>query len=92
MSIIDEIKKVISVCIPNNFRSISDKITESSDLFNDLGFDSMAQIGLMIELEKRFDVTIDDEESAGLRTVGQIKNYIFALLEEKNGTRKRETL
>jgi acyl carrier protein len=38
-----------------------DKITDNSNLFNDLGADSLDAIEVIMELEKQFNCSIDDK-------------------------------
>lgn len=55
------------------------KLTDSTDLFDELGADSLDRVELVIELESEFSIDIDDEEGLALRTVGDV----VALCERK---------
>ena len=52
------------------------RITEDTNLQDDLGVDSLDAVELVIVLEDLFDIDIPDEEAEGLRTVGDIVRYI----------------
>ena len=47
-----------------------------SRLFEDLGADSANVMMLIMDLEAEFNLTVEDEMLTGIRTVGDIVNYI----------------
>ena len=49
-----------------------DQITDDSDLFNDLGADSLDAIEVVMELEKEFNCYIDDQLIEKFRTVNDV--------------------
>ena len=53
-----------------------DKITATSDIFEDLGADSLDVMTLLTSLEDEFGVTIEDDQVQNFRTVGDIVSYI----------------
>jgi acyl carrier protein len=53
-----------------------ERLTNSSSLVEDLGADSLAIVELMMEMEEEFDITIGDEDTLGLKTVGDLLDYI----------------
>lgn len=53
-----------------------DKITLESNLFNDLGFDSIEAFELVAAIEEEFGATISDEDAENLKTVKNIVDYI----------------
>ena len=55
-------------------RSFCEDITPNLKLKEDLGLDSLNMVELMVELEERFSIEIDesDLDPAALQTVGQI--------------------
>jgi acyl carrier protein len=48
------------------------QITDDSDLFNDLGADSLDAIEIVMELEKEFNCYIDDQLIEKFRTVNDV--------------------
>jgi acyl carrier protein len=49
-----------------------DKITDDSDLFNDLGADSLDALEITLELEKEFNCSIDDQLIEKVRTIKEL--------------------
>lgn len=56
----------------------SDKIDMNSKVIEDLGADSLDVVEMLMVLEDEFNVTVSDEESLQLKTVGDIVNLIDA--------------
>ena len=53
-------------------------VTRETRLREDLGIGSLAMIDLVVAAEDRFEVSIPDEDVDGLRTVGDVVDYIRA--------------
>ena len=51
-------------------------VREDASFTNDLGADSLETVELMMDLEKEFNITIPEEESEKLSTVGDAIAYI----------------
>jgi acyl carrier protein len=56
----------------------ADKVTLEANIFEDLGADSLDAVELNLALEERFDITIDEEVMAQIKTVGDIVEYLEA--------------
>jgi acyl carrier protein len=56
----------------------ADKVTLEANIFDDLGADSLDAVELNLALEERFDITIDEEVMAQIKTVGDIVEYLEA--------------
>lgn len=56
--------------------------TDDAHIMDDLGADSLDKIDLMMQLEKEFNRSFNDEDFEKLHTVGQIIAYI----EERVGS------
>ena len=54
----------------------ADKIDLKSRVIEDLGADSLDVVVMLMVLEDEFNVTVSDEESLQLKTVGDIVNLI----------------
>lgn len=54
----------------------ADKIDLKSRVIEDLGADSLDVVEMLMVLEDEFNVTVSDEESLQLKTVGDIVNLI----------------
>lgn len=54
----------------------AEKVTPEASLTEDLGADSLALVELVMALEEAVGISIDDGDVAGLKTVGDILNYL----------------
>ena len=59
-------------------------IKDTDNLRDDLGFDSLGAVMLVMEFEKEFNISIPDEDvySAGLMNVGELVEYLCRKIEE----------
>jgi len=55
-----------------------DKISMDSDIFEDLGADSLDVVTMLMALEEEFGVTIEDDQAQDFHTVRDIVSYIEA--------------
>jgi acyl carrier protein len=53
-----------------------EKLTNEAGFIEDLGADSLDIVELVMEFEKEFNITIPDEDSEKLRTVGDAIAYL----------------
>jgi acyl carrier protein len=56
----------------------AESITLESNLKEDLGADSLDMVDLIMSIEDAFDIKIEEEDTAGIKTVGDIVSYIEA--------------
>ena len=54
----------------------ADKITMESRVIEDLGADYLDVVDMLMALEDNFNVTVSDEESVNLKTIGDIVKLI----------------
>ncbi len=52
------------------------KINEATELVGDLGIDSPRALQVLVEIEDKLDIEVNDEEVANLRTVGDILEVV----------------
>ncbi len=71
----EEIKKIIS----ETFFIEMEKITKESSLKDDLGIDSLDATSLVLDIEKKYNIRVSNEELVGLVYVKDV----IKLLEEK---------
>lgn len=74
MKVFDKVKEYILMQLPVS----GDKITMDARLIDDLGADSANLMMLIMDLETEFDLTVEDEVLANIKTVGDIVTYIEA--------------
>lgn len=53
-----------------------DNITMETKLAEDLGADSLDAVEIILALEDKYGVAIDDEVAKGIKTVGDLVNYV----------------
>ena len=77
----DNTKAVINSILSE--KRFSDTIAADMKLSEDLGFDSLSLVELIVDLEDRFDIEIDesDLDPRQLKTVGQIYTLVDKYLE-----------
>ena len=68
----DKVKKLLA----DQLNIDAGKITENSKVIDDLGADSLDVVEMLMTLEDEFNVTVSDEESVNLKTVGDIVKLI----------------
>ena len=71
----EEVKKIIS----ETFFINMEKITNDSSLNDDLGIDSLDATSLVLDIEKKYNIKVSNEELVGLIYVKDV----IKLLEEK---------
>ena len=59
----------------------AENVTEDSRFMEDLGFPSFDFMSMLGELEDEFDVEIDQQEVANVRTVGEPVAYLESINE-----------
>ena len=74
MTVCDKVKEYILMQLPVS----GDKVTMDARLIDDLGADSANLMMLIMDLETEFDLTVEDEVLANIKTVGDIVTYIEA--------------
>ena len=68
----DKIKEMIA-----NQLSISvEEVSEEKEIVKDLGADSLDIVEMLMTLEEEYNITIPDEETVDIKTVGDIANVL----------------
>ena len=71
-----EIAQKVTAIIVDKLGISADQVTPEASFTNDLGADSLDTVELIMEFEKQFNITIPDDESAKINTVGDAISYI----------------
>jgi len=71
-----DIKARITDIIVNKLGVEESQITEEASFTKDLGADSLDTVELIMEFEKEFDLTIEDDEAESIQTVGNVISFI----------------
>ncbi len=62
--------------LAQQFEISPESITPDTNLFDDLGADSLDVVELIMSLEDEYGITIPDDAAADLVTVGKIADYL----------------
>ena len=81
MSIEHEIERDIVEYLGAHYGLEPDQITDESTL-DDLGLDSLGVLAIADVVEKKYDISLDDERIARVRTVCDFKNLIALKIAE----------
>ena len=57
-----------------------DKVKDETRIVEDLAYDSLDTVEMLMSLEEECDITIPDEQAMKLKTLGDIANYIEKFL------------
>jgi len=76
-----EVKTILSKLIGLE----SSEINDESDLFNDLGVDSLKVIDIVTEIERTYKTEVKDSQLINLRTVKDLVNIVRESLKNKDG-------
>jgi acyl carrier protein len=74
MSTFDKVRDIIS----ENLNIDSDKITPESNIFDDLGADSLDVMETVMALEESFDIKFPESDVKEIKTVGDLVSKIDA--------------
>lgn len=78
-----DIIRMVNEVFEESFEIPSDELTLEANIFNELGLDSLDVVDLVVALQKKFGVTIrDDERVLTIRTLGDIYNFIQSIKSE----------
>ena len=77
----EEIFKTMQDLIAEQFAIDADEISMDSSFVDDLGADSVDLVEMVMAMEEEFDIgEIDEEDLAGLKTVGDCVRYLNSKL------------
>lgn len=66
----------VRALISERFDVDEDKVTRDTNIVEDLGVDSLDVAELLLTVEDEFGVSIPEEDIAGLKTVGDLVDFI----------------
>jgi len=73
-----DVEATVKEIIVNKLGVEESQVTNDASFINDLGADSLDTVELIMEFEKSFDVTIEDEDAEKIQTVGDAVSYLKA--------------
>lgn len=72
----EQLFEEISAIIEERLGVAASDITPEKSLINDLGADSLDSVELIMSIEQKFDITIPEEATEQIKTVGDIIDYV----------------
>ena len=77
----DEIKKLVDEIFIETFELEPEMLSADKKIFEDLGLDSLDMVDMIVGLQKRFGISLRDNEALReLRTLGDIYNFFTEYL------------
>ena len=74
----NELEGRIRNLVADHFGVDFKEVTSEASILDDLGADSLDVVELVMSLEDTFDIEVPDEEVEGMRTIGDIEQYVIA--------------
>lgn len=71
-----DLKQKVTEIIVKKLGVEESQVTEEANFTKDLGADSLDTVELIMELEKEFNLTIEDSDAEKIQTVGDVLNYL----------------
>lgn len=68
----DQVKEIIA----EHLGISVDEIDDNSDIFEELGADSLDGVDILMAFEEYFNISVPDEDAVELRSVKRIVNYL----------------
>ena len=78
----DFVNEVVKSLISDNLGVEEKTVAENAKLVEDLGCDELDEVELLLQLEKEFGITIEDDDWEKAKTVGEVINLIFSLIKK----------
>jgi acyl carrier protein len=81
-----DIVAAVNEVFAEGFEIPSEKLVPQARIFEDLGIDSLDVVDLVVALQKKFDVRVqNDQRVRSVRTLQDIYDYIAVLKKEQTG-------
>ena len=77
----EELKNIIAVYVPE--KEILDNLTLEHDLINDLKINSAHIVDIVLDVEEKYDIMIEDDVIMQMGTIGQAIDVIHGKVKEK---------
>ena len=77
----EQLKEIIAVYVPD--KEILGKLTLEHDLINDLKINSAHIVDIVLDVEEKYDIMIEDDVIMQMGTIGQAIDIIHGKVVEK---------
>lgn len=71
-----DLKQKVTEIIVKKLGVEESQVTDEASFTKDLGADSLDTVELIMEFEKEFDITIEDNDAEKIQTVGNVIKYL----------------
>lgn len=71
-----DLKQKVTEIIVKKLGVEESQVSEEANFTKDLGADSLDTVELIMELEKEFNLTIEDSDAEKIQTVGDVITYL----------------
>lgn len=78
--VFERVVKVIENLLRTVNRDISAQLKRETNIYSDLGIDSVEVMDFLGLIEAEFDITIDVEKTAGKQSIGDITKFVLSCL------------
>ena len=78
-----KIAEIVRDVLVTEFEVDASKVRAEAHLFSDLELDSLDGIDLIVALERRFGVKVNEESAKGFRLVGDVCGFIAKTRDQK---------
>ena len=72
----------------SGFEIPREKLTPESNLFGDLGLDSLDAVDMLVHLEEKLDIKVDGDRLMQLKTLGDVYEMVGELAESSQAQPK----
>ena len=76
----DELRESLIHAAQEVLGEVPPELTEASSIFEDLGADSLDLLEIVMALEDRLDLTADEQDFVGVKTVGDAVDVLTRLV------------
>jgi len=77
----EELKNIIAIYVPE--KEILDNLILEHDLINDLKINSAHIVDIVLDVEEKYDIMIEDDAIMEMVTIGQAIEVIYGKVQEK---------
>lgn len=72
----DDTRKKVTEIIVKKLGVEESQVTDAASFTKDLGADSLDTVELIMEIEKAYDISIEESDADKIQTVGDVINYL----------------
>jgi acyl carrier protein len=73
---IETIRKQVTQIVAREFELDEERVKPGSDLYDDLGLDSLDTVDLVVALEKAFGIKVEEGAARKIRKVEQLYTFV----------------